>query len=205
MPEARRTYISLDAVFDEDFTSPISMPDLPFQGAIRLRDIKVHTNLNNSEVITEETGPIYGENESFPNIAGLSYPTSKDLIDKDNSLLNHKRGRYITRNSQEEDETESMSNEDSMIVHTYFAKMPRMQDDNMGYTEYLHAAHDLQSTKKNEERYQDTVINLSDFIPEPKSLPQILKWINIYKKWGEAIRKEINGLFDNGTYEVTER
>ena len=27
--EARSTYISLDAVFDEDFTSPISMPDPP--------------------------------------------------------------------------------------------------------------------------------------------------------------------------------
>ena len=31
-----------------------------------------------------------------------------------------------------------MPNEDSMIVHAYFAKMPRMQDENMGYTEYLH-------------------------------------------------------------------
>ena len=102
-----------------------------------------------SELITEETGPVNGENESLPNIAGLSYPTSKDLIEKGDSLSNYKRGRYTTRNSQEEDKTESMSNEDSMIVHTYFAKVPRMQEDNMGYTEYLHAAHDLQSTKKN--------------------------------------------------------
>ena len=68
-----------------------------------------------------------------------------------------------------------MSNEDSMIVHAYFAKMPRMQEDNMGYTEYLHAANDLQSTKKNEEKHQDAAINLSNFIPEPKSLLQILR------------------------------
>ena len=58
-----------------------------------------------------------------------------------------------------------------MIVNAYFAKMPRMQEDNIGYTEYIHAAHDLQSTKKNEEKHQDAAINLSDVIPEPKSLP----------------------------------
>ena len=99
-----------------------------------------------------------------------------------------------------------MSNEDSMIVHAYFAKMSRIREDNMGYTEYLHAAHDLQSTKKTEEKHQGAAINLSDFIPEPKSPPQILRMNkHIQEKWGEAIRKEINGLFDNRTFEVTER
>ena len=80
----------------------------------------------------------------------------------------YKRGRYITRNSQEGDETESISNEDSMIVHAYFVKMPRMQEYDMGYKEYLHTTHSLRSTKKNEEKYQDTAIHLSDCIPEPK-------------------------------------
>ena len=61
---------------------------------------------------------------------------------------NYNRGRFITRNSQEEDETESMPHENSMIVHVYFAKMPRLQEDDMGYTEYLHAAHDLRLKKK---------------------------------------------------------
>ena len=113
------------------------MPDLPFQGAIKLRNIKGHTNI-------------------------------KDLIAKGYSSSNYKRGRYsTTRNSQEEDKTESMSNEDSMIVHAYFAKMPRMQEDNMGYTEYLHAAHDLQSTKKNirilQSIYQTSFLNQNHY------------------------------------------
>ena len=30
VPDARQTYVSLDAIFDEDFTSPLSMQDLPF-------------------------------------------------------------------------------------------------------------------------------------------------------------------------------
>ena len=35
VPSVKRTYISLDATFDENFTSPLSMPDLPYQGAIK--------------------------------------------------------------------------------------------------------------------------------------------------------------------------
>ena len=40
VPDTKRTFVSMDAVFDEDFTSPLSTPDLPFTGAIRMRDVK---------------------------------------------------------------------------------------------------------------------------------------------------------------------
>ena len=51
----------------------------------------------------------------------------------------------------------------------------------------------------------DTIINLSDFVPEPKSLNQVIRLNGIIKeKWGDAIRKEINGLFDNGTFLTSE-
>ena len=33
----RRTHVSLDAVFDENFTSPLIMPDLRFQGDLKIR------------------------------------------------------------------------------------------------------------------------------------------------------------------------
>ena len=59
--------------------------------------------------------------------------------------------------------------------------------------------------KKNEEKCIDTIINLSDFVPEPKSLNQVIRLNGIIKeKWGEAIRKEIYGLFDNGTFLTSE-
>ena len=58
------------------------MSDLPFQRAIKLRDIKEYSNMKHTELITEETRPTHRNNQSFQNITGLSYPTSKDLIEK---------------------------------------------------------------------------------------------------------------------------
>ena len=147
----QKTYISLDAIFDEDFTMPISIPDIPFQGALKLRDIKGISSMKN-------------------------------------------KGGYNTRWSQEENTPENMTNEDSMIVHAYFARMPKMKESDMDYAKYLHAAHDLRSKKKNEEKCQDVVIHSSDFIPEPKSLSIILRMSkHIQEKLVEAIRNEIYG------------
>ena len=70
VPDARQTYVSLDAIFDENFTSPLSMPDLIFQGAIRLRSIKGLIKNKHHEDIIEHTGTPNNEQESFPNIKG---------------------------------------------------------------------------------------------------------------------------------------
>ena len=32
VPSAKMSYISLDVIFDESFTSPLVLPDLPYQG-----------------------------------------------------------------------------------------------------------------------------------------------------------------------------
>ena len=64
----------------------------------------------------------------------------------------------------------------------------------------------MQSLNKNDEKSNDQTINLSDYIPEPKSLYQILKLADhIKEKWGTAIKKEIVGLFDNDTFDTNER
>ena len=66
----------MDAVFDEDFTSPLSTPDLPFTGAIRLRDIKF--NHNNNDMVVEHTGEPTGHVQTFDNI-GVSPTHDKQI------------------------------------------------------------------------------------------------------------------------------
>ena len=64
VPDMKRTYISLDAVFDENFTSPLSMSELPFQGTLRIRWTSNH--IPNTETLIETTGPPSGDIESYP-------------------------------------------------------------------------------------------------------------------------------------------
>ncbi len=40
VPDSKRTFKFMDVVFNEDFTSQLCTPDLPFTGATRLRDVK---------------------------------------------------------------------------------------------------------------------------------------------------------------------
>ena len=57
------------------------MPELPFQGTIKLRDIKGNSNTRNIELIIKETGPLQGESQSFPKITpGLQSPKSIQLL-----------------------------------------------------------------------------------------------------------------------------
>ena len=49
-------------------------------------------------------------------------------------------------------------------------------------------------------------INLSDFLPEPRSLSQVLRLSPyIREKWGEAIRSELTGLFNSDTFSLTDK
>ena len=84
VPSARKIYISLDSVFDENFTSPLSMPDLPFQGALKMRGSFSH--IFNTETLTEVTGPPTGENESFPEELITISPQIKPTKDIPNAL-----------------------------------------------------------------------------------------------------------------------
>ena len=63
----------MDAVFDEDFTSPLHLPTLPYQGVVRLRSLKIQPT--NTDTITEFTGDPSGKEESFPNDLYLPPPS----------------------------------------------------------------------------------------------------------------------------------
>ena len=51
VPTTKRMYISVDTVFDESFTSPLLLPDLPYQEAIKLRGVSIH--VPNQDIIIE--------------------------------------------------------------------------------------------------------------------------------------------------------
>ena len=65
----KKTYILLDVTFDENFTSPFSMPDLPYQGAIKVRNTELGNT--NTEPLLEKTGGPIGIETSFPDNSDL--------------------------------------------------------------------------------------------------------------------------------------
>ena len=102
------------------------------------------------------------------------------------------------------DENQSYFEIDDQVT-TYFTSM-KTCPDGINNAKYLNIAHEQIQTNKIIEKNQDTQINLSDFIPDPKSLCQVLKLSPLVKeKWGMSIKKEILGLFDNETFDTDER
>ena len=80
--------------------------------------------------------------------------------------------------------------------------MEKFSDSSLPHSEFLYIAHGLSSTNKVLDNSTDEDINLSDFMPEPKSLSQILRLSPAIKeKWGSAISGEIQGLFENDTFD----
>ena len=196
VPSIKKTYVSIDAVFDESFTSPLSMPDLPFQGALRLRGTV--TPMLNTDTITETTGAPSGENERFPSELITSLPNEDSTPEEDHSFLTCHEKYSDMRESHE------IPIKDQPKVKAYFTEMSRPTD--LPYSEFLHIAHDLNGLNKSEDRIKDHGINLADFLPEPRSLAQVLRMPSHTKeKWGEAIRAEITGLFDSGTFSLNEK
>ena len=64
----------------------------------------------------------------------------------------------------------------------------------------------LKDYKGNQEKHHESQINLSDFIPEPASINNVLRLSpSVKDRWSEAIRKYIQGLFDNGTFHTNKR
>ena len=68
VPTARRTYIFMIAIFDASFTSPLVLPDLLYQGAIRLRDVT--NQIPNQDVLMEYTSDPIGKAEVSHKILG---------------------------------------------------------------------------------------------------------------------------------------
>ena len=137
----------MDAIFfNENFTSPISMPDLPFQGALKLRDI--NTPIINTETLTEVTGSPIGENDKFPSEL-ISSPLTRSQIstEEHNSPMCQEKYQHISEPAK--GGTNSYDNTDNEIK-AYFREMAKPTD--VPYSEYLHIAYASRGLNKFEER-----------------------------------------------------
>ena len=209
VPSARRSYISLDAIFDESFTSPIALPDLPYQGAIRLRNISIQSP--NQEILTEHTGEPNGDDEIFPEDLDLPKPTRENTIADISDLVTRptrtctQESSNLTIDSHQNKYNKPIDNDNDIKIRALFTNMKR-GTESINFAEYLNIAHEQVTQNKCEDKANDDQINLSDFIPEPKTINQVLKSSPFIKeKWGTAIRQEITGLFDNETFDINKK
>ena len=124
--------------FYEDFTSPLYLPTLPYQGVARLRSLKIqHIK---TETITEFTGPPSGKEESFPNDLYLPPPSEQH----NNMPYLHRRkppntGSQTQSSSQSQELTifqqivptapESTMHNHSNKVHAYFTALGQSHPD----------------------------------------------------------------------------
>ena len=166
VPSARKTYISLDAVFDENFTSPLSISDLPFQGYLKMRGSSSHIFI--TETLTEVTGPPTVENESFPEELITISPENKPTEDISNvlSCYEYSNTNHISKSSY--NNSSMISTDDSEEIKAYFTNMKKPSD--LSYSEYLYTAHDINALNISEDKIKYCGINVSDFHPEPRSL-----------------------------------
>ena len=176
---------------------------MPYQGEILLQNVK--SCKPNSDPIIEHTGDPSGENEQYPSDTDL--PTPK--IRRSNIDL-----AYLSNNQQQESckvntahihkdciKTNSHSNHDQQLVHNFFTSVSNRPVDNFNHSEYPNIAHELKDKKSSQEKHYESQINLSVFILVPFSIHYVPKLSpSVSDQWGDAIRKEIQGLFDNGTF-----
>ena len=148
-------------------------------------------NHSDNDVVAEHTGEPTGHIQTF-----------EDLGD---SLANHKqKGNTRVLQSTKRDRKSTNDVPVDMIT-AFLASMSKPTDDSLSFLEYLNVAHKLSEIKKDEDIKTDKHVNLSDFIPEPRILSQILRMSPFIKeKWKDAIRSEVIGLFDNETFFLNE-
>ena len=91
------------------------------------------------------------------------------------------------------------------LVHNFFTSVLNRPVDNFNHSESLNIAHELKGDKDTQEKQYESQINLSDFIPEPVSINNVLRLSpSVKDRWDDATRKEIQGLFDNGTFDTNQ-
>ena len=116
-----------------------------------------------------------GENEAFTVDLGLPNPTQENITADISELVT----RPTRKHKQESlnlniDMTEQNTNTHDNDIKKYalFTNMKR-DTDSINFAEYLNIVHEQAMQTKDEDKSNDIQINLSDFIPDQKTINQV--------------------------------
>ena len=111
-------------------------------------------------LVAEHTGEPTGNIQTLENISDS--PTHDKQNTNTRILRSRKRGRKSTNDVS------------ANKITAFLANMSKPTDDSSSFPEYLNVVHELNEIKKDEDIDTEKHVNLSDFIPEPRSPIQIL-------------------------------
>ena len=206
------------------FLTSYILPDLPYQRVVKLRGTGRH--VLNQDATYKHTGAPTGQLGTFPHEDyDMSCPSRKHTISDISDLISHpKRGNHkhsedvnytmehtnVIQDSTPYSRLDNNTNKTKPEVNTHkitaYLSAVKNHPDGINNAEDLYMAHEQQQNNRNIEKNQDVQINLSDFIPKPRSLSQVLKLSPIIRdKWGHSIQNELLGLFDNDTFDTNEK
>ena len=132
----------MDACFGEKFTSAFVLPGLPFEGAVRLRNI---TTINSkAEESPERVGTSVDPEESYPKDIGLPLPSYEQAIADITHLSESKRGPKTRKQHSSDIELSQERNK----IQSYFVSMKN--DHTTNGPEHLMNIHEMNDEiKKN--------------------------------------------------------
>ena len=107
--------------------NPMSMPNLPYQGALRLRNIEIGNS--NTELLSEKTGGPNGAESTFPEDINLPQHNMnilvEDTTDKEVDALLC-RGKLKDPTNYEES------------IRAYFVSVSKFSDSSLPYSEFIY-------------------------------------------------------------------
>ena len=155
----------MDAAFDENFTSPMNLPDLPFGGAVTVRSFT--TRRLNDDVEIDATGTSVADEEMYPEDSDL--PTTTQYCNDSDEEDNSSKKGTITRSQSQNQEYPQGNGK----IKAYFTTITTNSE--ISHHEYLMFAHENKEQVKKDESKQEDDMALADFLPEPRSLSHVIR------------------------------
>ena len=134
-------------------TSPLYFPDLPHQGAIRMRNIK--SCQRSSDPIIEHTGEPSGDDEHYPSDKDLSIPKIKhskmDIACLTNNQDIEAYKVDVSQSYKNSEQIFSPTNHNEHLIHNFFTTTLNIPVDKIDHSKYLNIAHEMKCDKETQE------------------------------------------------------